>query len=507
MAARQTRAIAKLPAHLTHVPNVQIRALLGAPDVVQQLHDAGGRHLAHLTDIQSTTPQDIRCHAIALTQLRHVLTTYKLDTDAVGQSPSVPAEETYSIKCDLRGLGLTTFNSMRKHKTRVHGVNDRQQITFDPAEHAVNGLPQCRFCSHKFDTWHALKSHIAEDRRTQTPWMQARLQAMSGAPEQDPHTIQTQVEDGLVSTETPTRERPTQTYPILKNQAVKNMVQQRGWRSLITSEHQQHLRQHCVVCARWIVDPSALKRHLQKAHKDVWSKVTQKLEGQCTEVKGDLIRDGVCPCCDRTSYSRHYRQCNVIFQSAIAGLFLCSQDDGSGDANADVPAPATGTCVADLENSHADAAAPTRARSAQAPSHQEGSTPSSGQQGQHAANNFTPDGAGASTRRRTQSSQTKHKPDVLSTTTRTGLSPAAAVQGESRVAHKQNRRSGRRVSPHHHSECVDSGNHGKAHHARKQPSCPSGSQASGHPERRQQDAISEMECSEQKIRDRHSTPA
>ena len=176
MASRQTRAIARLPAHLTHVPNVQVRALLGAPDVIQQLLDAGSRHPTQLQELQTSEPQDIRCHDIAVTQLRHVLTTFKLEIDA-SQSPSAPPQEAFNVKCDICGLGFTTFNSMRKHKTRVHTVDDRREITFDPAEHAINGFPQCKFCLHNFDTWHALRSHITQDRCTQTPWMKARIQA------------------------------------------------------------------------------------------------------------------------------------------------------------------------------------------------------------------------------------------------------------------------------------------------------------------------------------------
>ena len=124
MASRQTRAIARLPSHLTHVPNVQIRAILGASDVIQQLHDAGGRHLAKLAAIGEATPQDIRCHDIAVTQLRHVLTTYKLETDAAASPPRQHDQDSYGIKCDVCGLGFATFNNMRKRKTRAHGVND-----------------------------------------------------------------------------------------------------------------------------------------------------------------------------------------------------------------------------------------------------------------------------------------------------------------------------------------------------------------------------------------------
>ena len=33
-----------------------------------------------------------------------------------------------------------------------------------------------------------------------------------------------------------------------------------------------------------------------------------------------LQRDGACPWCVRTSYSRHFKQCNVVFQCALLGL-------------------------------------------------------------------------------------------------------------------------------------------------------------------------------------------
>ena len=169
-----------------------------------------------------------------------------------------------------------TFNSTHKHKTRVHGVNDRKTIDFDPAAHAINGLPQCKFCEHRFDTLHALKTHIAEDRCTHTPWMQVRFQAMSGVEGTAPPAALPRDESGPSSAEPPVQESPVKTYPIMANPEVKSMVLRDGWKSLITSEHQQHLRQHCIVCARWIVDPTALRRHLKQAHKDIWNKIDKQ---------------------------------------------------------------------------------------------------------------------------------------------------------------------------------------------------------------------------------------
>ena len=286
------------------------------------------------------------------------------------------------------------------------------------------------------------------------------------------------------------------------------MLQLHGWRSLITSEHQQHLRQHCVVCARWIVDPTALKRHLKQAHKDIWSQVTQGLEKHCSELTGDLIRDGICPYCDRTSYNRHYRQCNVIFQSAIAGLLLCSRDDGDRNAYTDVPASASGACFPDRTDANTNAAASTGEGSAKkAPRPEGGSQQPEQQRGGHAADYLPTDCPGSATRGRTQSGSTQHQRDVLSATTGTRFNIIAALQGQSGMAKEPDRRSGSRGSPRHNPKCAGSGNHGEAHNARGQPASSRRSQESRHPERRQQDAVPEMERSQQEVGTRCSSPA
>ena len=455
MASRQTRAIARLPARLTHVPNVQVRALLGAPDVVQQLHDAGGRHLAKLVKISETTPQDIRCHDIAVTHLRHVLTTFKLETDAAPSQPHQPDRETYGIKCDVCGLGFATFNNMRKRKTRVRGINDRQTIEFDPAAHAIQGLPQCRFCEHKFDTWSALKTHITEDRCTQTPWMKARLQAMSGAAVSAPTAALLQEESG--PSELPEAVSPPQTYPILANPEVKSLLLQRGWKSLITSEHQEHLRQHCVVCARWIVDPTALKRHVKQAHKDLWSQVEKQLDNLCAELKGDLIRDGVCQFCDRTSYSRHFKQCNVIFQSAIAGLILLPKDDGGGNADGDVSTSHAGVGVSGRSDPRADETAGAGQRPAQAAANKKRCKGRTGQRGQSSADGISSCGNGTTTRRCTQPHPAQHQSDILPSAARARLCPVSPIQSEPGMAKEQDCRTGSRVSPRHNTERLDPG--------------------------------------------------
>ena len=66
--------------------------------------------------------------------------------------------------------------------------------------------------------------------------------------------------------------------PPHRNQKVVQLIRDQGWEALVTSTHAEELQQHCCLCARWIVDPSALKRHIAKAHKKLWEQVSGRLE-------------------------------------------------------------------------------------------------------------------------------------------------------------------------------------------------------------------------------------
>ena len=52
-------------------------------------------------------------------------------------------------------------------------------------------------------------------------------------------------------------------------------------------------KQHCCLCGRWIVDSTALTRHIRGAHKEVWNKHEQHLKPECTTAKHFLKRSGM----------------------------------------------------------------------------------------------------------------------------------------------------------------------------------------------------------------------
>ena len=238
---------------------------------------------------------------------------------------------------------------MRKHKTFVHKAkaSDRLKVTFNAAEHAEGVLPTCAFCHHKFDHWDGLKHHIELDRCTKSLWTQARRPSngLSDEGKEARGNAQQAVSqaDKPGQSHDTGQEAPncTKEPPVRDAPGIIALLQDKDWTSIPDSPYAEKLRQHCCICSRWIVDPTALKRHLKQAHKATWAIVHSELDKQCENFKSHLIRDGICPCCQRTSYSRHFKQCNVIFQSAVIGVL--HQHGGTGERSVDVRPSAAGT--------------------------------------------------------------------------------------------------------------------------------------------------------------------
>ena len=142
MASRQMRAIARRPAHLSHLTNAQVRQALNAEEPLAALHAQGEKYLQKLNEVARLQPDDIRGQESSRLQLEYAL------------SALLP------FQCQQCHKKYDSLTSLKKHMAISHKVKFTQCVVFDPARHATGNLPQCAFCHHKFDTWHALKQHI-----------------------------------------------------------------------------------------------------------------------------------------------------------------------------------------------------------------------------------------------------------------------------------------------------------------------------------------------------------
>ncbi|CAE7446299.1 unnamed protein product [Symbiodinium sp. CCMP2592] len=268
MVARQLRALAGRPAHLTHESNASIRLRFGCAELTEDLLQAATKKHKELQALRHSQPDNLATRDIALQQLEMAISTFR-QVVPVAQ-PVREGVEGIGCPCPVCGVYFDSRTSVKKHIAIKHPEHKTTDITFDPAVHALGGLPQCSACKHKFQSWQALKNHIQNDNCAElerATTATARTQDASG-------------QDGL-------------RIPPHRNPQVATIIREQGWEALVTSPFADELRQHCCLCARWIVDPTALKRHISKAHKQLWALASAQIEGTCAVFKSRLTRDGL----------------------------------------------------------------------------------------------------------------------------------------------------------------------------------------------------------------------
>ena len=161
MISRQLRAIAAVPAHITHVTNSEVRDQFGFKDILQQLYDQACKHCQQLEELQALQPGHICVQPVALQQLHEVIQDLA-PQEQKGHPMEIRPSMTESVTCPECGLAFASLKGMRQHRAAKHKIKVANTRSFRPEVHSWGGVPQCSGCRHKFQTWCALKKRIEQ---------------------------------------------------------------------------------------------------------------------------------------------------------------------------------------------------------------------------------------------------------------------------------------------------------------------------------------------------------
>ena len=317
---QQLRAIARLPTHITHVSNQELLDRLGVCEPgAHILHNMEGQLRRWRENAEHDHPIPIKAQAdIGKWRQQRVdeLTAHLQQEQKAGRS---------MLTCPHCGLECANQSVLGSHISQKHSV---APVTFNRLSHSTGGMPRCSGCHVLMSSWARLQKHI-EHSACPTPIGNSAPEAsqlpthdVSGTPQTAP----------AQETPKPPPEPATSDQPLVLQPAVLAIVREHGWRKLVSSSAwRPKLAQWCCLCGTWNASNRAVKMHLAKSHKAVWTQHKHRIETLCKTQLADITVP--CDLCGSVSKDpkAHVVACPVLFQSLP--ISLVTQDgtkSGSG---------------------------------------------------------------------------------------------------------------------------------------------------------------------------------
>lgn len=133
-----------------------------APPIAWLLDSVDSLRRSLQTRVANALPTDMIHHMTwdNLDQLRHTLHEHLTSGPPILVQPATSEVPTALYSCQQCDFCTTDVAHFRRHCTMQHDKRMNRSMVFNPQKYMLHGLPQCRFCLHKYTTWRAFCIHV-----------------------------------------------------------------------------------------------------------------------------------------------------------------------------------------------------------------------------------------------------------------------------------------------------------------------------------------------------------
>ena len=219
-----------------------------------------------------------------------------------------------TFPCPTCGLYFANRTAMRQHHARIHKVSlvpagkdsciARNRMVIH--EHTVDGMPICKKCGRRFDSFTALKSHALD----QCEGTSAELLGSNDRTQQA-------VSSGLAWQHA--AGSAVHATPIMLRQDALALLGSQNWQQMLSLPHVfQQLQNYCGICGQWLTSaPSALRNHVKHIHPDAWL-LCPDAALKCSTLA--MVRGQPCGACGARTSSKTVHRCNIMFHLCLLDL-------------------------------------------------------------------------------------------------------------------------------------------------------------------------------------------
>jgi len=235
------------------------------------------------------------------------------------------------ITCEICGFLCQHISVLRRHYTQVHHVTPHQTFVPNPAQHMLNGLPQCKHCHAAFTTWRSFMAHIQRSCQVLHRYLPPDPSVTGLA--SDRHFADTMSNpDAALRSENMLTDHDMALLRSLEfGPRLQTLLQNRQWTQIMKDRAAcQYMAHKCILCGQFVGRAHAMHLHMRTAHPmdhdAIHTKATQLTNMHCDETP--------CTACGVTFVYNHV--CNVWYQISVllvhgAGHFAPSDSPQCAD--------------------------------------------------------------------------------------------------------------------------------------------------------------------------------